>query len=307
MLASMRRELPASLPGVADVEVLRGRAAPDAAAPDLLVEVPHGATRADYDALRARLVGALPAELHEFFSVNTDVGAWELGRATAARVVAGDARRVALLVRCRVPRTFIDTNRVEEATEDQLASGGMTASVPAYVKDPRDRATLLGLHRAYVGLVEAAHAALAERAFVLLPHTYGPRTLGVERVDDDIVTRLRWAHEPGRLEQWPLRPEVDLITRSAEGDVAVARDLVEEVAAALRALGVVVAENDTYHLHPSTLGYRWAARFAGRIFCLEVRRDLLVRRWTWNGENEVVAEAVERLAGPLAEVIARRL
>lgn len=303
----MRRELPRSLPGVADVEVLRGHAAPDAAAADLLVEVPHGATRADYDALRARMVGALPVDLHEFFSVNTDVGAWELGRATAARVVAGDPRRVALLVRCRVPRTFIDTNRVEEATDDQLASGGMTASVPAYVKDAGDRAMLLELHRAYVGVVEAAHAALAEGGFVLLPHSYGPRTLGVERVDDDIVARLRWAHEAERVETWPLRPEVDLITRSADGDVAVERGLVDEVAVAYRALGVQVGENQTYHLHPSTLGHRWAARFAGRVFSLEVRRDLLVRRWNWCGENEVVLGAVERLAAPLAQVIGRRL
>ena len=67
--------------GVVDVEIVRGaRARPDAP-PDLLVEVPHGADRrAHYDALRARLRGDLPADLHAFFHVNTDVGAWQLGR-----------------------------------------------------------------------------------------------------------------------------------------------------------------------------------------------------------------------------------
>jgi predicted N-formylglutamate amidohydrolase len=303
----MRRELPSSIPGVADVELLRGPAAAAGAAIDLLVEVPHGAARDDYDALRAALRGPLPDDLHEFFAVNTDVGAWDLGRAAAARVVAEEARRTALVVRCRIPRTFIDCNRVEEATEDQLASGGMTASVPAYVRDAGDRARLLGLHRAYVGLVEAAHAALAPQGFVLLPHTYGPRTLGIDRVDDDIVAKLRWAHEPGRVEGWPLRPEIDVISRSGEGDVALDRGVVEEIAAAYRALGLDVRENATYHLHPSTLGYRWAVKFPGRLFCLEVRRDLLVRRWVWNGENEVLEDAVQRLAGPLAEVIGRRL
>jgi hypothetical protein len=43
------------------------------------------------------------------------------------------------------------------------------------------------------------------------------------------------------------------------------------------------------------------------VLCLEVRRDLLVREWIWNGENEVVAEKVDRFAGPLVEVIGSRL
>jgi predicted N-formylglutamate amidohydrolase len=299
----MRRDFPSSVPGVAAVEARRGARADRAAAADLLVEVPHGATRPDYDALRAAMRGPLPADLHEFFSVNTDIGAWDVGREVAARVVAAEPRRVALVVRCRIPRTFIDCNRIEEARE----GGGLTASVPAYVVDDGDKARLLELHRAYVRVVESAHAVVAPRGFMLLPHTYGPVTLGIERVDETIVEKLRWAHEPGRVETWPLRPEVDLITRSAEGDVAVDAAIVEEVTAAYRALGVQVAENATYHMHPSTLAYRWAQRFVGRVFCLEMRRDLLVRRWTWNGENEVVRESVERLAGPLVEVIARRL
>jgi len=64
-----------------------------------------------------------------------------------------------------------------------------------------------------------------------------------------------------------------------------------------------VGENATYHLHASTLAHRWAARLAGRVFCLEVRRDQLVRRWTWNGDNQVVDAAVERFAAPIAAAI----
>lgn len=299
----MPHEIPASIPGVADVEIVRGASAGASGPAALVVEVPHGADRADYDALRAALVGPLPADLHEFFSVNTDVGAWEIGRRVAERLVAADPRRRAIVVRCRIPRTFIDCNRIEDATEGDLASGGMTASVPAYVRDPADRATLLALHRRYVGLVEQAHTSLDPRGALLLPHTYGPRTLGIDSVGDDIVDKLRWAHEEARVDTWPLRSEVDLITRSQNGEVAAAPDLVEAVGAALRARGVAVAENQTYHLHPSTLAHRWAERFTGRVFCLEVRRDLLVEQWTWNGENQVVAESVDRFAAPIAEAL----
>jgi len=147
------------IPGVADVERLgRGDRV------DLLVEVPHGADRAaHYQALRDRLAGALPAGLEEFFFVNTDSGAWQVGRRVAERLVAADPARTALIVRCLIPRTFIDCNRVEDASAD----AGMTASVPAYVHDAADRALLLDLHRRYVGLVERAHAALDGDGFVL--------------------------------------------------------------------------------------------------------------------------------------------
>jgi predicted N-formylglutamate amidohydrolase len=294
-----------SIPGVADVEFLRGAEADGP--PSLLVEVPHGAERPDYDALRDDLRGPLPDHLDEFFSVNTDVGAWQVGRRVAAMIVAADPRRTAIAIRCRIPRTFIDCNRIEEAVEGDLAAGGMTASVPAYVRDPEDRAHLLGLHRRYVRLVEEAQTALGRRGFLLLPHTYGPVTLGIESVGDDIVDKLRWAHEPGRVETWPLRPEVDLITRSQDGAVAASAEVARAVAAGYRALGLNVAENSTYHLHPSTLAHRWAKRFPGRVFCLEVRRDLLVASWTWNSENRVMTDSVERFAAPIADALDRWL
>jgi predicted N-formylglutamate amidohydrolase len=291
------------VPGVADVELLGEPDPTGAAAVDLLVEVPHGADRrADYDALRARLAGPLPADLHEFFFVNTDAGAAQVGRRVAERFVAAAPGRRALVVRARIPRTFIDCNRVEEAAED-LEGSGLTGSIPAYVRDPADRAALLGLHRRYVAVVEAALAALAPRGFLLMPHTYGPVTLGIERVDDTIVERLRWAHEPARRAGWPVRPEVDLITRTADGALHAAAPVVDAVAAAYRALGVAVAENATYHLHPSTLGLRWAGRRPGRALCLEIRRDLLVPGWTWNRESQVDPALADRFAAPLADAI----
>jgi len=284
-----------SVPGVADVEEFgRGEGAIE-----LLVEVPHGADRrGHYDALRARLRGALPEDLEEFFFINTDVGAWQVGRRVAERVADRGRARV-VVVRSLVPRTFIDCNRIEDAT----AEAGMTASVPAYVRDAGDRAVLLDLHRRYVALVEAA---VASSRFVFMPHTYGPRTLGIEVIDDSIVEKLRWAHQPGIYESWPLRPEVDFITRTADGTLHAAAPVLEAVAGAYRAMGIEVAENKTYAMHPSTQGLRWALRCPGRTLCLEMRRDLLCPGWTWNRENEVSDAAAERFAGPIAEAILNR-
>jgi hypothetical protein len=292
------RVLPESQTGIVDVEALGS-----AGAPGLLVEVPHGADRrAHYDTLRARLGGALPDGLEEFFFVNTDVGAWQMGRRVAELWVAAGPGRSALVVRSLLPRTFVDCNRVEDAA----AAAGLTASLPGYLHDPADRALLVELHRRYVAVVDAACAALASDGFILSPHTYGPVSLGIERVDDDIVHALRAAHEPARYATWPARPAVDLITRTADGALHAAADVADAVAAAYRALGLEVGENRTYHLHPITLAYRWAQRAPGRTLCLELRRDLLCPGFTWNRENQVDPAAVERLAAPLAAALARR-
>lgn len=290
-----------SLPGIADLEWLGGAPADDEPV-DLLVEVPHGADRrAHYDALRARLVGDLPADLHEFFHVNTDVGAWQYGRRVAEQVVALRPGRRALVVRCLVPRTFVDTNRVVDASPEDLARGGLTAGVPSYVRDPRDVALLLDLHRRYVALVEAAYQRVCDGGgFALSPHTYGPVTLGVERVDDRIVEELRRVHEPALYATWPVRPEIDLITRTEDGRSWAPEGAVDRLTRAYAAIGLGVVDGGTYFVHPSTQGYRWSTRWPGQVLCLEVRRDLLVERFTWNAEQTLDPAGVERVSGPLA-------
>lgn len=277
-------------------------------APTLLIEVPHGADRrAHYDALRSRLVGDLPRDLHVFFHVNTDVGAWDYGRRVAERVVAAAPGRAALLLRCLIPRTFIDTNRLEDAAED-LAKSGLTAGVAPYVRDPRDVALLLELHRAYVQTIERAYETVcASGGFALCPHTYGPRTMGIAKIDDDIVEELRRAHEPEAWASWPVRPEIDLITRTPEGERLAPEGMPERVLEGYRALGYQAAECATYTIHEATQGARWARRWPDRFFCLEVRRDLLVERYTPFEEMDVVPERVDRIAGPLADAIDAQL
>jgi hypothetical protein len=116
------------IPDVCDVEVIRSPGADPEATPDLVFEIPHGATRGrHYEALRARLKSPLPDRLEEFFFINTDVGAHEcaeeaarqfvapanypclvemLGRDDLSRINAGPPRQV-LLIRGLVPRTFM--------------------------------------------------------------------------------------------------------------------------------------------------------------------------------------------------------
>jgi len=290
----------ASIPGVVHVELLRGARADVASRPDLLVEVPHGADeRAHYDDYRAQMTGPLPEELEEFFFVNTDVGAYAYGRATAERVLRADPTRTALVVRCLIPRTFIDCNRVLGD-----ATGGMTAAIPPYVTSAADREALCARYDAYVATVRAAFALVCGAGgYALVPHTYGPRTMGIERIDDDIVKNLRWACEGDREASWPLRPELDLITRDDAGRELCPEHAVEMALAAFAAAGLTARTNETYRLSEASLGYEWAVTYPGRVLCLEVRRDLLVDEWRALREMSISPAKVARVAEALAVVV----
>src|SRR4051794_3685825 len=112
--------LPGSIPGVLDVLVVRGDRAARDAAPDLLVEVPHGATRTtDFTALAAKLRRPLRDRLVVFSPVTPDAGAYELGEAVARRFVAAAPTRACAILRCRTPRTFIDCNRRIDAAPEE--------------------------------------------------------------------------------------------------------------------------------------------------------------------------------------------
>ena len=65
--------------------------------------------------------------------------------------------------------------------------------------------------------------------------------------------------------------------------------------------------NETYFLHPSTLGYEWSTSYPGRVLSLEIRRDLLVEAWTPFEQMRAVASKCERVAGVLAPALARAL
>lgn len=294
-----------SIPGILDVTVVRGaQAAPDAAF-DLVIEIPHGATTtADFTALAAKLTSPLPDGLIDFFHVNTDAGAPELATAVAAQLVADAPARSVAILRCRVPRTFIDCNRRIDASASDFKTGKMTPGLMPWITSPEDRALLRAAYDRYVDAVRDAIARLAADGALLLLHTYAPRTVDVE-VDDQIVVNLRRAYQPALEPTWPLRPEVDLIGREVDGTsrlpVAVAETLRGELAAA----GITLADSATYPLHPSTLAYDHVIAHPGRALCVEVRRDLLADPFDPFAQMTIGAAKIARLVGPFVRAIQR--
>jgi hypothetical protein len=300
----------ASVADVADVELLVGSRASPSTPPTLLVEVPHGADRrAHYDALRARMQGDLPADLHCFFHINTDVGAFAYGRAAARRVLDLHPERTAVVVRSLVPRTLVDCNRPAAYDGGDLQKGALTAGVPAYIEDAGDRALLLDLHAKYVDVARRAFDLVCEKnqGWAIIPHTYGPRTLGIQGVGRDIVEQLRWACAPEREATWPLRADVDLLTHDPDGRDWSPPGMADALVQGFAELGLQVKVNDAYNLHPASLGHRWSVAWPGRVLCLEVRRDHLVAAWTPFDEMLPESTKVDRVAFVLGNVLAAHL
>ena len=291
-----------SIPGVLDARLVRGAQAPEGGPPDVLLEVPHGATRAaHFEAVKARMVGAFPPDLADFFFVNTDVGAPEVADRLAALIVAADPRQRVLVLRALLPRTFIDCNRVIDADTRPAASqaGAFTPGISSYVTDPRDLRSLYELYRAYRETIEQAYAEVCGAGgTAVMVHSYAPRSLDIP-VDDRIVERLREEYRPERLVRWPLRVEVDLITTTPEGVRLASAPFVESARAAFLAADFACGTDATYQLHPSTMGCLLAARYPGQTLCLEVRRDLLVAAFTPFQEMTVLPERVDRVAQAL--------
>ena len=291
-----------SMAGVCDVEILRGVDADPMASPDLFLEVPHGATMAmHYDQLRSELQGSYDDELRDFFFVNTDVGAPELAVAIAQGAVTRQPQKVAAVVRCLLPRTFVDCNRSIE--RDAIAApsspGEMTPGLPPWVRHQADRELLLSRYFLYQKVVSAGFAAACEGGGrALCVHTYAPRSIDVA-VDEDIVKALHAAYDPQRIESWPLRAEVDLITHDAGGRELADKELARRVERELRAQGLQVARNGTYSLHPSTLAFAFAQQYPGATLCFEVRRDLLLDRFVPFVELLASEQNVARAALPI--------
>lgn len=291
-----------SVAGVVEVDVVRGARAEGP--PSLLLEVPHGATAAaHFHDLRARLRGVLPPGLDDFFFVNTDVGAPELARALAAAVVDADPRRSVLVLRCLVPRTFIDVNRVLDLSAADYKAGRVTPGVPPWIVEPEDHALLRGLYAAWHDVAQRAFEAVCEGGgCALMVHSYAPRSVDVE-VDAGIGAKMRRAYAPDVEPTWPLRPEVDLIVRDPDGNLRAPEALVDGIERALAGVGLTAARSATYPLHPSTTAYRHVTRWPDRTLCLEVRRDLLAEPFSPFEEMVVPRARAERIAAPIAAAL----
>lgn len=271
------------------------------AAPSLLIEIPHGATRTrDYVALRLRLAGALPPQLEHFFYVNTDIGAPECAERIAGLLAA--AGHGVLVLRCSVPRTFIDCNRVVAGVPGAMIDG-MTPARASYIREPLDAALLEDLHRQYHALVDRAYARVCGRGGLGLQlHSYAPRSIGVDRVDDDIVSALHAAYEPTIYATWPERPAVDLICAGPEGLLADPA-LIADLRARYAAIDIAAEENATYRLHPATMGYHYARSYPAQVLCVELNRDLLADPFVPFGESPISPAKVARMSQPIADAL----
>lgn len=293
------------IPGVC--EVAWHPSATNSAGPDLLIEVPHGATRPrDYQDLRAQLTGTLPEDLEHFFHVNTDIGAPECAD-WLARTLARRGHGV-LVLRCAVPRTFIDCNRVAAGAVPGVVVDGLTPAVASYISEPADKQLLEDLHRRYHILVARAYARVCGRGGLALQlHSYAPRSVGIDVVDADIVRALHRAYEPATYATWPERPQVDLITAGPGNQFLAHPGMVAAVQAGYAELGIPVGENLTYHLHPATMGYHYAALYPSQLLCVEIRRDLLADPFVPFGESPISPDKVARMSTPLLDAVAAAL
>ena len=294
-----------SILDVVDVHVMRGSRATADAPPDLVIEIPHGATTtADFTTLAARLTSPLPDGLADFFHVNTDAGAPELGLALAQRFVDDSPTRVAAVLRCRIPRTFIDCNRRIDAAPEDFKAGKVTPGLMPWITTDADRELLRAAYDRYVEAVRGAIAQLTPEGALLMLHTYAPRTVDVE-VDHDIGPKLRRAYQPEVEPTWPLRPEIDVISKALDGTSYAPAAVVEALRAELATIGLSVAESATYPLHPSTLAWDHVQARPGRALCVEVRRDLLADPWAPFEQMTIGAAKVSRLVGPFVSALRR--
>jgi hypothetical protein len=298
---------PQSIPVVCNTGILAGKQAPPDGAVDLLIELPHGATKLlHYESVRGLLCDRYPDELTEFFHVNTDVGTPEAGVSIARALLKKRPEMRIRILRSLIPRTFIDCNREPLAKSDRGA--GVTAQLPDYVRDERDIATLTAYHDAYVEQAEKAYAEVCGNGGLsLILHSYAPRSVAISHVDDSIVTQLRHAWSAGKAESWPRRPDVDVITTPPGGSSLAPDGFVAQLRLAYGEIDVEVEENHTYELHPGTLGHRWSARFPGQALCVELNRERLVEKWLPLQPLSVDAAAVAKMTAPLMQTLDKML
>ncbi len=303
----MSKRLPESIPDIVDVTFIHGADATPDTTPRLLIDVPHGATTThDFESLAALLDSPLPRDLIDFFYVNTDTGAPELAVAIAQALVAAAPDTSVVITRCRIPRTFIDCNRVIDASPEAFKEGGVAPGLMPWITTAADRALLRARYDAYQSVVQAAMAMLGQdvsnAGAMLLMHTYAPRTVGVE-VDLNIVQSLHAAYAPDVETTWPLRPELDVIGRALDGTLMAPADVVAALTRELATIDHQLGDSSTYALHPSTLGWHHAVALPGRCLCLEARRDLFVERFIPFAQAAIDPHRTAALASPIARAL----
>ena len=176
--------------------------------------------------------------------------------------------------------------------------------MPGYVSRPEDIRTLARMHEQYQELAREAYEEICgSGGIALILHTYAPRSVEIDRVDDGIVAALHRAYEPERYEQWEQRPDVDLITEDTGGARLASEALVQRLRDEYAAEGISVAENHTYRLFPGTMGYVHSKRYPERVTCVEISRALLAEEFRPFEEMRIDDSNARRMAEPIAKAL----
>ena len=169
---------------------------------------------------------------------------------------------------------------------------GITAR-PEYVSSAADRRVLTAVSA--TSTRQADYAAVAKWRDRIILNTYAPV---VELTND-----ATWGSPCARLRARTLRRGMAgggrLPHRDVEGTNS-PRRAARYVRRGYERIGIVPTENVSYQLHPSTLGYRFSARFPGRVLCLELSRSLLADPFTPFQEMKISRDKAARMAAPIA-------
>jgi hypothetical protein len=322
-MAALETEALNSVDDVCDIEIVTARGVESGTVPGLLIEVPHGATRRrHFVATRGHLEGEFPQELEQFFFVNTDVGSVECARWVARMVTSptaypeldgqlresGEAGQHSvdsvLILRGLVARTFIDCNRLITGGPSSDLRQGLTPGLPAYVNRAEDVRTLKRMHSDYQATALAAYETVCGAGgCALILHTYAPRSIRIDGVDEGIIAALHRAYEPAAYESWERRPDVDLISRTEQGQRLAPEALLGAVRERYARIGIEVGENATYRLHEATMGYAHSAKYPGQVLCMEISREHLADPFTPFVEMSISERKARRMAAPIAAAL----
>ena len=244
--------------------------------PKLFIELPHGAVHREEYTRFADKIPNLPQDLIEFFFVNTDIGTPELGRAIAN--VLQDSMGI-IILRSKIPRTFIDCNRMLSLSEEEYRAGKVTPAIPSYVA-ASEQTWLIECHKRYSEkAMELYDQVCGAGGFALMLHSYAPKSVGIDIIEADIVERLHWAYEPEIYKTWPVRPEIDIIAKTKDNVFLCNQERMFQIKHLFEKEGFHVGISETYPMHPATTAYLYAQKYPSQTLCIEVRRDILMQEF----------------------------
>ncbi|MDJ0838408.1 MAG: hypothetical protein QNK37_17960 [Acidobacteriota bacterium] len=289
-----------SIDHVCEVSLISGCNAPAATPPDVFIELPHGATEMHHLQAAKRLTRQYPGDRHDlFFTANTDQGSPEYALRLAEMLTETDPSMKVLILRCLLPRTIVDVNRIW-AKDEEAGAAGLTRGVPDYITHPDDLAKIIAIYERYQDQARKGYDVVCGNGgFAFNLHTYAPISVK-PNPDEYIVDTLIKAYQPDMVDTWPKRPVVELITAPPGGASLTDDALCAGIVEAYAAIGIEALENDPFPLHPATMAYEHAVRYPGQTLTLELSRASLAEVFDPFIIMTICPEKVETMTRPPA-------